>query len=97
MTTGAFKEILEWPPAAWVGRRSGMVLFIAWPTYLAVPVAFGVAGRAVLVLLVTGAAMFAADYLPGHRVRSELLLASERDADRPDGPDTAEFDTQDAY
>jgi peptidoglycan/LPS O-acetylase OafA/YrhL len=97
MTTGAFKELLEWPPVAWCGRRSGMVLFIAWPTYLAVPVAFGVVGRAVLVVIVTGAAMFAADYLPGHRVRSELLLASERDAGHPDGPDELESDNQQAY
>jgi peptidoglycan/LPS O-acetylase OafA/YrhL len=87
MTTGALKEVLEWPPFAWCGRRSGMVLFVAWPTYLAVPVAFGSIGRAVLVLLVTGAAMFAADHLPGHRVRSETLLASERPDGDVDGVD----------
>jgi len=79
VTTGSFKSFVELAPVAWFGRRCGMVLFVSWPTYLAVPVAFGSLGRAVLVVVVTGAAMFAADYLPGHTARSGLQLESERD------------------
>ena len=103
VTTGDFKSFLELGPIAWFGRRSGMVLFVSWPTYLAVPVAFGVVGRAVVVLLVTGAAMFAADYLPGHRIRSETQLASERPdgelnlSDGDDGPDGLQFGAQPAH
>jgi len=78
VTSGGFKTFLELPPVDWFGRRAGMVLFVSWPTHLAVPVAFGVVGRAVLVVLVTGVAMFAADFLPGHKIRSETQLASER-------------------
>lgn len=87
VTTGGFRTFLELAPVAWFGRRAGMVLFVSWPTYLAVPVGFGPVVRAVLVLLVTGAAMFAADYLPGHTARSELQLDDERDEVDGDGLD----------
>ena len=94
VTTGSFKSFLELVPVAWFGRRAGMVLFVSWPTYLAVPVAFGPVGRAVLVVLVTVAAMFAADYLPGHTARSDLQLASERDGvpGEDDGLDGRRFE-----
>lgn len=71
VTVGSLRTVLEWRPLVVVGRRAGVVLFVAWPTYLAVPNDWGPVVGSVVVLMVCAISMLLVDRLPVGRQFSD--------------------------